>query len=140
MPKTSTGPATVNSLAAVPATRPSVLNSNAGETMALAKPVMGQRPRPRPLGQLVKPAQAGKQGCRPDEGDRYGRARHVLVQPQTPVKFQQILPQGADGPAHQKGPGHIPAQWGLLGPLPDKGRILFLCDVHRRSLPFIIFN
>ena len=41
MPNTSTGPATTNSLAAVPVMSPSLLNSSAGETIAFAKPVMG---------------------------------------------------------------------------------------------------
>ena len=43
MPYTSTGPATTKSLAAVPVMNPSLLNSRAGDTMALAKPVMGTR-------------------------------------------------------------------------------------------------
>jgi len=41
MPKTSTGPAIWNIFAPTPKTRPSLLNSIAGETMELAKPVMG---------------------------------------------------------------------------------------------------
>ena len=41
MPYTSTGPAMVKSLAPVPSTQPSGLNSMAGDTMALAKPVRG---------------------------------------------------------------------------------------------------
>ena len=36
-----TGPAIVNILAAMPVTKPSALNSIAGETTALAKPVIG---------------------------------------------------------------------------------------------------
>ena len=39
MPYTSTGPAMVNSFAAIPKINPSLLNSIAGDTMALAKPV-----------------------------------------------------------------------------------------------------
>ena len=41
VPYTTTGPAITNSLAASPSTKPSLLNSMAGEDMALAKPVMG---------------------------------------------------------------------------------------------------
>ena len=41
MPYTSTGPAIMNILAPKPVTRPSLLNSMAGEATALAKPVMG---------------------------------------------------------------------------------------------------
>ena len=40
VPYTMTGPAMVNILAPVPKTRPSVLNSMAALTTALAKPVM----------------------------------------------------------------------------------------------------
>src|SRR5699024_7503399 len=40
-PKTITGPATVNILAAMPVISPSLLKSMAGEATALAKPVMG---------------------------------------------------------------------------------------------------
>ena len=43
MPYTSTGPAMANILAPMPRISPSLLNSSAGETMALAKPVMGTR-------------------------------------------------------------------------------------------------
>ena len=41
VPKTITGPAMMNILAAVPVMKPSLLNSRAGETTALAKPVIG---------------------------------------------------------------------------------------------------
>ena len=41
MPYTSTGPAMEKSLAPRPLTKPSDLNSSAGDTMELAKPVMG---------------------------------------------------------------------------------------------------
>ena len=41
VPNTITGPATVNILAAMPVTNPSLLKSMAGDTTALAKPVMG---------------------------------------------------------------------------------------------------
>ena len=41
MPYTSTGPASVNSFAPTPMTRPSRRNSIAGETTELAKPVIG---------------------------------------------------------------------------------------------------
>ena len=41
MPNTKTGPATTNSLAAIPVTNPSDLNSKAGETIAFANPVIG---------------------------------------------------------------------------------------------------
>ena len=43
MPKVSTGPAMENIFTQVPRTKPSVLNSMAGEAMELAKPVMGTR-------------------------------------------------------------------------------------------------
>ena len=39
-PNTSTGPATVKSFAPRPVMKPSLLNSIAGDTMELAKPVM----------------------------------------------------------------------------------------------------
>ena len=41
MPNTSTGPATVNSFAPRPVTKPSLLNSSAGETIEFANPVIG---------------------------------------------------------------------------------------------------
>ena len=43
MPYTITGPAMTNILAPKPKIIPSLLNSSAGETTALAKPVMGTR-------------------------------------------------------------------------------------------------
>lgn len=41
VPNTMTGPATVNIFTAVPVIRPSARKSTAGDTTALAKPVMG---------------------------------------------------------------------------------------------------
>ena len=43
MPYTITGPAIMNIFAAVPNIKPSVLNSSAGATTELAKPVMGTK-------------------------------------------------------------------------------------------------
>ena len=43
VPNTITGPATRNIFAAMPVTKPSARKSMAGETTALAKPVMGTR-------------------------------------------------------------------------------------------------
>ena len=40
VPKTMTGPAIMNILAAVPVMKPSLLNSRAGETTAFAKPMI----------------------------------------------------------------------------------------------------
>ena len=68
MPNTSTGPATTNSLAAVPVMSPSLLNSSAGETIAFAKPVMGTSvPAPARLATLSKQPQAGEQRRRQDQ-------------------------------------------------------------------------
>ena len=53
MPYTSTGPAMINILAAIPSTSPSLLNSMAGETMEFANPVMGTKvPAPACLAML----------------------------------------------------------------------------------------
>ena len=41
IPKTRTGPAIVNIFAAIPSTKPSLLNSMAGDTIEFAKPVIG---------------------------------------------------------------------------------------------------
>ena len=45
MPYTSTGPAITNSFAPRPRISPSLLNYIAGETMAFAKPVIGNKKR-----------------------------------------------------------------------------------------------
>ena len=41
MPNTRTGPAITNIFAAIPSTKPSLLNSMAGDTIEFAKPVLG---------------------------------------------------------------------------------------------------
>ena len=55
MPKTRTGPATVNILAPTPITYPSDLYSMAGETIEFAKPVIGtSEPAPANFPSLLK--------------------------------------------------------------------------------------
>ena len=55
MPKTRTGPATVNIFAPTPITQPSDLYSIAGETIEFAKPVIGTRePAPANFPNLLK--------------------------------------------------------------------------------------
>lgn len=86
----------------------SLLNSSAGETMALAKPVMGTRvPRPRPLGDLVEQAQPGEQRRRQDQRHRDGGPRLLPLQPQALVPLQQPLPHGADPASHTEGPRQV---------------------------------
>ena len=56
IPYTSTGPAMVNIFAATPKTNPSFLNSMAGDTTALANPVIGTTvPAPAKLAILYLP-------------------------------------------------------------------------------------
>ena len=78
-----TGPAIVNILAAMPVTKPSALNSMAGETTAFAKPVIGTIvPAPAIFAMSSYQLSPVRHGAQKDERDGRGRACRVLVEAQ----------------------------------------------------------
>ena len=120
VPNTITGPATRNIFAAMPVTKPSVLKSMAGETTALAKPVMGTRvPAPArrgmasdtaEAGQLVVKIQACQQGGEKHQSNGGGGCRILPMQARGGIGVQNKLAQHTDESANEKGQGHILSQ------------------------------
>ncbi len=103
---TMTGLAMMNIFALVPSTRPSVLNSMAALTTALAKPVMVRGCLPPAFrGQLLVEAQR-RQQCRQRHqraaGERPGQLS--LSSPMVRYHLAQHLAQKADAAAHAKRP------------------------------------
>lgn len=104
VPKTMTGPAIMNILAAVPVMKPSLLNSRAGETTAFAKPVMGTRvPGSAELRSVVIDARGRCRAREEHQRHRAGRARVRAREARHDPELGYHLAERADGPADEKG-------------------------------------
>lgn len=95
----------MNIFAPTPETSPSLRNSMAGATTALAKPVMGTSvPAPGLGGQLLVPAHCCGKGRQADERGARQCASVGKCEAQGRIQHAQALAQKADGAAHEKRP------------------------------------
>ena len=125
MPNASTGPAMVKILAPTPVIQPSALNSTAGLTTELAKPVIGTSvPAPALAASFLVPARHRSDGGKHHQCDAGQCSGKVFIVP-AQVELAQGFAQQADGPAHEKGPQAVlDDRAGRVGPL-DHGVIIF---------------
>ena len=95
MPKTSTGPETTNIFAPRPVTKPSLLNSSAGETIEFAKPVIGTSV-PAPACYVVIHAEGGQRRGEKNQRDGNKGARVPQREAEQHEEVCDALPERAD--------------------------------------------